>query len=97
MRDTIYTKEINNIRTIYSRFYFYFVIATTMARKTRMRKRTHKNRTYKHRRTCKCKRCCSKRRSGTRSRRGGNQTAVDGNMTFQRGQWVSLNPLGGRS
>ena len=63
-----------------------------MARKTRMRKRT-----YKHRRTCKCKLCCSKRRSGTRSRRGGNQTAVGGNMTFQGGQWVSLNPLGGRS
>jgi len=63
-----------------------------MARKTQMRKRTHK-----HMRNCKCKACCSKRRNRTRSRRGGTQTAVGGNMTYRGGQWTSLNPAGGRS
>jgi hypothetical protein len=37
------------------------------------------------------------RRSRSRVRRGGTQTAVGGNMTYQGGQWVSLNPVGGRS
>jgi hypothetical protein len=69
-----------------------------MARKMKTRSRTQmRKRTHKHPRNCKCKACCSKRRNATRSRRGGAQTAVGGNMTFQRGQWISLNPLGGRS
>ena len=62
-----------------------------MARKTKMRKRTHK-----YRRNCKCKACC-KQRNRTRSRRGGTQTAVGGNMIYQGGRWNSFNPLGGRS
>jgi len=34
--------------------------------------------------------------SRSRVRRGGTQTAVGGNMIYQGGQWVSLNPAGGR-
>ena len=57
----------------------------------------------RHGKTCKCRRCCKKtirrihRRSRSRVRRGGTQTSVGGNMTYQGGQWVSLNPAGGRS
>jgi hypothetical protein len=51
--------------------------------------------------TCKYRKCCKKTtkrmRHRSRARRGGTQTAVGGNMTFQNGQWVSLNPVGGRS
>ena len=50
--------------------------------------------------TCKYRKCCkTSRRMHRRSRvrRGGAQTAVGGNMTFQNGQWVSLNPIGGRN
>jgi hypothetical protein len=36
-------------------------------------------------------------RHRSRARRGGTQTAVGGNMTYQNGQWVSLNPVAGRN
>ena len=69
-----------------------------------MHSRKH-NKTKKHYRrhgkNCKCRKCCKKTtkrmRHRSRARRGGSQTAVGGNMTFQNGQWISLNPVGGRN
>ena len=61
--------------------------------KTKTRKHYHK---HKHGKNCKCK-YCAKRTKRTRSRRGGTQTSVGGDMTYKGGQWYSLNPVGGRS
>jgi hypothetical protein len=63
------------------------------------------NRTKKHYRrhgkNCKCRKCCKKTtkrmRHRSRSRRGGMQTAVGGDMIYKGGQWISTNPVGGRS
>ena len=76
-----------------------------MARKTRThtRRRTtarKHHRGYKHGKSCRCKYCgkkVSRTRTHTRSRRGGTQTAVGGDMIYKGGQWYSYNPIGGRS
>ena len=79
-----------------------------MARKTRTHKRRRSTAARKHHRghkhikncKCKCKYCCSAKKGSrihTRSRRGGTQTAVGGDMIYKIGQWFSYNPLGGRS
>jgi hypothetical protein len=82
-----------------------------MARKTRSHSRTitrtktrkhrnNHNHKHKHSKSCTCKYCSSAKkgsRTHTRSRRGGTQTAVGGNMIYKGGQWYSYNPVGGRS
>ena len=75
-----------------------------MARKTRTHTRRRRTTARKHRRShshkhgknCRCKYCYSVKK-GSRSRRGGTQTAVGGDMVYRGGQWYSSNPLGGRS
>ena len=58
---------------------------------------------HRHGKNCKCPKCCKKsskrsvKHRHSRVRRGGTQTAVGGNMTYNAGQWTSLNPAGGRS
>ena len=76
---------------------------------TRIKTRKHRNNhnhkhKHKHSKSCTCKYCSSAkkgsrthRRTPTRSRRGGTQTAVGGNMIYKGGQWYSYNPVGGRS
>jgi hypothetical protein len=69
-----------------------------MARKTRSHSRTIKRtKTRKHNHKHKHGKYLNKRTKRTRSRRGGTQTSVGGDMTYKSGQWYSLNPLGGRS
>ena len=84
-----------------------------MARKTRSHSRTitrtktrkhrnnhNHNHKHKHSKSCTCKYCSSAKkgsRTHTRSRRGGTQTAVGGDMIYKGGQWYSYNPVGGRS
>lgn len=55
----------------------------------------------RHGKSCKCRGCCKRTtkrmRHRSRSRRGGSETSTGGNMTYQNGQWVSTNPVGGRS
>jgi len=70
-----------------------------MARKTRSHSRTitrTKTRKHKHGKNSKSK-YCAKRTKRTRSRRGGTQTSVGGDMIYKGGQWYSFNPVGGRS
>ena len=70
-----------------------------MARKTRSHSRTitrTKTRKHKHSKNSKSK-YCAKRIKRTRSRRGGTQTSVGGDMIYKGGQWYSFNTVGGRS
>ena len=74
-----------------------------MARKTRShsriikRTKTRKHRRgHKHSKNCKCKYCVKKIKR-TRSKRGGTQKSVGGDMIYKGGQWYSYNPVGGRS
>lgn len=63
--------------------------------RTKTRKHNHKHK-HKHGKNSKSK-YCAKKIKRTRSRRGGTQTSVGGDMIYKDGQWYSLNPLGGRS
>ena len=69
----------------------------TRRRSTTARKHCH-NHKHKCSKNCKCKcKYCAKKGTRTRTRRGGTQTAVGGDMIYKGGQWYSSNPLGGRS
>ena len=69
----------------------------TRRRRTTARKHRHSHsHKHKHGKNCRCKICYSVKK-GSRSRRGGTQTAVGGDMVYRGGQWYSSKPLGGRS